>query len=57
MEEGVWAGGFSPVSHQTEGVRVSVDVFSQGFESPILFVVRQKQAVLSFQIPLILRGL
>uniref|UniRef100_A0A8C3ADZ2 SID1 transmembrane family member 2 n=1 Tax=Cyclopterus lumpus TaxID=8103 RepID=A0A8C3ADZ2_CYCLU len=42
---------------QTEGVRVSVDVLSQGFESPILFVVRQKQAVLSFQIPLILRGL
>lgn len=42
---------------QTEGVRVSVDVLSQGFESPILFVVRQKQAVLSFQVPLILRGL
>lgn len=42
---------------QTEGVRVSVDVLSQGLESPILFVVRQKQAVLSFQVPLILRGL
>lgn len=41
---------------QTEGVRVSVDVLSQG-ESPTLFVVRQKQAVLSFQVPLILRGL
>lgn len=47
----------SPVSYQTEGVRVSVDVLSQILESPILFVVRQKQAVLSFQIPLILRGL
>lgn len=48
----------SPVAgFQTEGVRVSVDVLSQGFESPILFVVRQKQAVLSFQVPLILRGL
>lgn len=45
------------VGIQTEGVRVSVDVLSQGFESPILFVVRQKQAVLSFQVPLILRGL
>ncbi|XP_054482783.1 SID1 transmembrane family member 2 isoform X2 [Anoplopoma fimbria] len=43
--------------NKTEGVRVSVDVLSRGFESPILFVVRQKQAVLSFQIPLILRGL
>ncbi|CAG06460.1 unnamed protein product, partial [Tetraodon nigroviridis] len=43
--------------NKTEGVRVSVDVSSQGLESPILFVVRQKQAVLSFQIPLILRGL
>nr|XP_046244513.1 SID1 transmembrane family member 2 isoform X2 [Scatophagus argus] len=43
--------------NKTEGVRVSVDVLSQGLESPILFVVRQKQAVLSFQVPLILRGL
>ncbi|XP_056139010.1 SID1 transmembrane family member 2 isoform X2 [Lampris incognitus] len=42
---------------KTEGVRVSVDVLSQGLETPILFVVRQKQAVLSFQVPLILRGL
>lgn len=46
---------FSP--SQTEGVRVTVDVLSEGLESPILFVVRQKQAVLSFQVPLILRGL
>ncbi|XP_053278209.1 SID1 transmembrane family member 2 isoform X1 [Pleuronectes platessa] len=43
--------------NKTEGVRVSVDVLSEGLESPILFVVRQKQAVLSFQVPLILRGL
>lgn len=42
---------------QTEGVRVTVDMLSRGSDSPILFVVRQKQAVLSFQIPLILRGL
>lgn len=48
---------FSFFGFQTEGVRVSVDVLSQGFESPILFVVRQKQAVVSFQVPLILRGL
>lgn len=43
--------------NKTEGIRVTVDVLSQGSECPILFVVRQKQAVLSFQVPLILRGL
>ncbi|KAM4566444.1 SID1 transmembrane family member 2 isoform 2-T2 [Odontesthes bonariensis] len=43
--------------NKTEGVRVSVDVLQQQLESPILFVVRQKQAVMSFQVPLILRGL
>ncbi|XP_074534838.1 SID1 transmembrane family member 2 isoform X1 [Halichoeres trimaculatus] len=43
--------------NKTEGVRVTVDVLSRGLESPILFVIRQKQAVLSFQVPLILRGL
>ncbi|KAM9318225.1 SID1 transmembrane family member 2 isoform 2-T2 [Pholidichthys leucotaenia] len=43
--------------NKTEGVRVSVDVLSDRLDSPILFVVRQKQAVLSFQVPLILRGL
>lgn len=42
---------------QTEGVRVTVDVLQQYLESPILFVIRQKQAVMSFQVPLILRGL
>uniref|UniRef100_A0A3Q3BIE0 SID1 transmembrane family, member 2 n=1 Tax=Kryptolebias marmoratus TaxID=37003 RepID=A0A3Q3BIE0_KRYMA len=43
--------------NKTEGVRVSVDVLQKKFESPILFVIRQKQAVMSFQVPLILRGL
>uniref|UniRef100_A0A673MFD9 SID1 transmembrane family member 2-like n=1 Tax=Sinocyclocheilus rhinocerous TaxID=307959 RepID=A0A673MFD9_9TELE len=42
---------------QTEGVRVSVELLSESAQSPVLFVVRQKQAVLSFQVPLILRGL
>ncbi|ROL54688.1 SID1 transmembrane family member 2 [Anabarilius grahami] len=41
----------------TEGVRVSVELLSESAVSPVLFVVRQKQAVLSFQVPLILRGL
>ncbi|XP_054883944.1 SID1 transmembrane family member 2 isoform X2 [Poeciliopsis prolifica] len=43
--------------NKTEGVRVTVDVLQQHLESPILFVIRQKQAVMSFQVPLILRGL
>ncbi|XP_068441235.1 SID1 transmembrane family member 2 isoform X2 [Clinocottus analis] len=53
----IYAFNHTVSRNKTEGVRVTVDVLSQGFESPILFVVRQKQAVLSFQIPLILRGL
>uniref|UniRef100_W5LNS6 SID1 transmembrane family member 2 n=1 Tax=Astyanax mexicanus TaxID=7994 RepID=W5LNS6_ASTMX len=43
--------------NKTEGVRVSVELLSASTKSPILFVIRQKQAVLSFQVPLILRGL
>ncbi|XP_026994634.2 SID1 transmembrane family member 2 isoform X2 [Tachysurus fulvidraco] len=43
--------------NKTEGVRVSVELLSVNTTSPVLFVVRQKQAVLSFQVPLILRGL
>ncbi|XP_039525950.1 SID1 transmembrane family member 2 isoform X3 [Pimephales promelas] len=43
--------------NKTEGVRVSVELLSESAVSPVLFVVRQKQAVLSFQVPLILRGL
>ncbi|XP_051520927.1 SID1 transmembrane family member 2-like isoform X1 [Myxocyprinus asiaticus] len=43
--------------NKTEGVRVSVELLSESAQSPVLFVIRQKQAVLSFQVPLILRGL
>ncbi|XP_028930607.1 SID1 transmembrane family member 2 isoform X3 [Ornithorhynchus anatinus] len=43
--------------NRTEGVRVSVNVLSKRPEAPVLFVVRQKEAVVSFQVPLILRGL
>uniref|UniRef100_A0A8C3US82 SID1 transmembrane family member 2 n=1 Tax=Catharus ustulatus TaxID=91951 RepID=A0A8C3US82_CATUS len=46
-----------PLSPQTEGVRVSVNVLSNQKDQPVLFVVRQKEAVVSFQVPLILRGL
>uniref|UniRef100_A0A8C5J5S2 SID1 transmembrane family member 2 n=1 Tax=Junco hyemalis TaxID=40217 RepID=A0A8C5J5S2_JUNHY len=44
-------------NHSTEGVRVSVNVLSDQKDQPVLFVVRQKEAVVSFQVPLILRGL
>lgn len=43
--------------NRTEGVRVTVNVLSEQKETPVLFVVRQKEAVVSFQVPLILRGL
>uniref|UniRef100_A0A672JYG9 SID1 transmembrane family member 2 n=1 Tax=Sinocyclocheilus grahami TaxID=75366 RepID=A0A672JYG9_SINGR len=36
--------------NKTEGVRVSVELMSESAQSPVLFVVRQKQAVLSFQL-------
>uniref|UniRef100_A0A8C5AIM0 SID1 transmembrane family member 2 n=1 Tax=Gadus morhua TaxID=8049 RepID=A0A8C5AIM0_GADMO len=53
----IYAFNHTVSRNKTEGVRVSVDVLPVGLESPFLFVVRQKQAVLSFQVPLILRGL
>lgn len=43
--------------NKSEGVRLSVELQSESALNPVLFVVRQKQAVLSFQVPLILRGL
>uniref|UniRef100_A0A672V8E6 SID1 transmembrane family member 2 n=1 Tax=Strigops habroptila TaxID=2489341 RepID=A0A672V8E6_STRHB len=51
------AANTSRSSPQTEGVRVSVNVLSDHKDLPVLFVVRQKEAVVSFQVPLILRGL
>lgn len=36
---------------------MTVNVLSEQKEMPLLFVVRQKEAVVSFQVPLILRGL
>uniref|UniRef100_A0A8C8SDL7 SID1 transmembrane family member 2 n=1 Tax=Pelusios castaneus TaxID=367368 RepID=A0A8C8SDL7_9SAUR len=55
----LWPGPACPFSSppQTEGVRVTVNVLSEQKETPVLFVMRQKEAVVSFQVPLILRGL
>ncbi|KAJ8369042.1 hypothetical protein SKAU_G00090700 [Synaphobranchus kaupii] len=55
--QAIYAFNHTVSRNKTEGVRVSVDVQADGVEGPILFVVRQKQAVVSFQVPLILRGL
>ncbi|NXN83936.1 SIDT2 protein, partial [Bombycilla garrulus] len=53
----IYAFNHSVRRNRTEGVRVSVNVLSEQKDQPVLFVVRQKEAVVSFQVPLILRGL
>ncbi|NXD86609.1 SIDT2 protein, partial [Halcyon senegalensis] len=53
----IYAFNHSVRRNRTEGVRVSVNVLSEHKDLPVLFVVRQKEAVVSFQVPLILRGL
>ncbi|NXK37107.1 SIDT2 protein, partial [Piprites chloris] len=53
----IYAFNHSVRRNTTEGVRVSVNVHSDHKDLPVLFVVRQKEAVVSFQVPLILRGL
>ncbi|XP_029429178.1 SID1 transmembrane family member 2 isoform X2 [Rhinatrema bivittatum] len=53
----IYAFHHTVLRNKTEGVRVSVILQSEQKESPVLFVVRQKEAVVSFQVPLILRGL
>ncbi|NXJ79266.1 SIDT2 protein, partial [Trogon melanurus] len=53
----IYAFNHSVHRNRTEGVRVSVNVLSDHKDLPVLFVVRQKEAVVSFQVPLILRGL
>ncbi|XP_070621833.1 SID1 transmembrane family member 2 isoform X2 [Erythrolamprus reginae] len=53
----IYAFNHSVSRNRTEGVRVSVNVLSEQKQRPLLFVVRQKEAVVSFQLPLILRGL
>ncbi|XP_030076426.1 SID1 transmembrane family member 2 isoform X2 [Microcaecilia unicolor] len=45
------------LQNKTEGVRVSVTLQTKQKDNPVLFVVRQKEAVVSFQVPLVLRGL
>ncbi|XP_025896080.1 SID1 transmembrane family member 2, partial [Nothoprocta perdicaria] len=53
----IYAFNHTVSRNRTEGVRVSVNVLSEQNDMPVLFVVRQKEAVVSFQVPLVLRGL
>lgn len=53
----IYAFNRTVTRNRTEGIRVSVFVNSTKNETPVLFVVRQLQSVVSFQIPLVLRGL
>ncbi|KAK7944405.1 hypothetical protein WMY93_000133 [Mugilogobius chulae] len=52
----IYAFSRTITSNTTEGVRLTVDVLSRDLDHPVQFVVRQKQDVLSFQVPMMLRG-
>ncbi|XP_038634547.1 SID1 transmembrane family member 2 isoform X1 [Scyliorhinus canicula] len=55
--QNIFAFNHTVSRNKTGGVRVNVNVLSEQSKSPVLFVIRQQKAVLSFQVPLILRGL
>ncbi|XP_040452633.1 SID1 transmembrane family member 1 isoform X3 [Falco naumanni] len=55
--ERVYAFGYSSEPGQVDAVRVYVNSNSENLQYPVLFVVRQQKGVLSWQVPLIFRGL
>ncbi|KAG8434521.1 hypothetical protein GDO86_012775 [Hymenochirus boettgeri] len=55
--QNIYAFNHTMLRNKTDGVRVSVNVLSDQKTTPLLFVVRQKEAVVSFQVPLTLRGM
>ncbi|XP_063999023.1 SID1 transmembrane family member 1 isoform X3 [Pogoniulus pusillus] len=55
--ERVYAFAYSREPGQVAAVRVSVNSSSESLQYPVLFVVRQQKGVLSWQVPLIFRGL
>ncbi|XP_012822490.1 SID1 transmembrane family member 2 isoform X2 [Xenopus tropicalis] len=55
-QQNIYAFNHTMLRNKTDGVRVSVNVLSDQKATPLLFVVRQKEAVVSFQVPLALRG-
>ncbi|MEE6513336.1 hypothetical protein FKM82_020901 [Ascaphus truei] len=55
--QNIYAFNHTVFRNKTEGVRVSVNILSEQKGTPLLFGVRQKESVVSFQVPLTLRGL
>ncbi|XP_074963649.1 SID1 transmembrane family member 1 isoform X2 [Phalacrocorax aristotelis] len=55
--ERVYAFASSSEPGQVDAVRVYVNSSSENLQFPVLFVVRQQKGVLSWQVPLIFRGL
>uniref|UniRef100_UPI00398EFF84 SID1 transmembrane family member 2 isoform X3 n=1 Tax=Pristiophorus japonicus TaxID=55135 RepID=UPI00398EFF84 len=55
--QNIFAFNHTVSRNKSEGVRVHVNVVSEQAKNPVLFVIRQQKAVVSFQVPLILRGL
>ncbi|XP_014744363.1 PREDICTED: SID1 transmembrane family member 1-like [Sturnus vulgaris] len=55
--ERVYAFAYRSEPGQVDAVRVYVNSSSENLRYPILFVVRQQKGVLSWQVPLIFRGL
>ncbi|RMC07646.1 hypothetical protein DUI87_17123 [Hirundo rustica rustica] len=55
--ERVYAFSYRSEPGQVDAVRVYVNSSSENLQYPVLFVVRQQKGVLSWQVPLIFRGL
>ncbi|XP_063250077.1 SID1 transmembrane family member 1 isoform X1 [Prinia subflava] len=55
--ERVYAFAYRSEPGQVDAVRVYVNSSSENLQYPVLFVVRQQKGVLSWQVPLIFRGL
>ncbi|NXJ79967.1 SIDT1 protein, partial [Trogon melanurus] len=55
--ERVYAFAYRSEPRQVDAVRVYVNSSSENLQYPVLFVVRQQKGVLSWQVPLIFRGL
>uniref|UniRef100_A0A670JRT5 SID1 transmembrane family member 1 n=1 Tax=Podarcis muralis TaxID=64176 RepID=A0A670JRT5_PODMU len=55
--ERLYAFNYTSKPGQVDAVRVNVQSNSEDLQYPVLFVVRQQKGVLSWQVPLIFRGL
>ncbi|XP_015268384.1 PREDICTED: SID1 transmembrane family member 1 [Gekko japonicus] len=55
--ERLYAFNYTSKPGQVDAVRVNVQSDSEDLQYPVLFVVRQQKGVLSWQVPLIFRGL